>query len=78
MAIDLDREYFFPMSSLHRMYNFSPRVRETKLNHHFILSICFFLFFFMNEKDTLGARSKIGYNDIGYFAIDFPTIWWIA
>ena len=32
----------------------------------------------MNEKDTLGARSKIGYNDIGYFAIDFPTIWWIA
>ena len=32
----------------------------------------------MNEKDTLGATSKIGYNDIGYFAIDFPTIWWIA
>ena len=79
MAIDLDREYFFPMSSLHRMYNFSPRVRETKLNHHFILSICLFVcFFFLDEKDTLGARSKIGYNDIGYFAIDFPSIWWIA
>ena len=60
------------------MYNFSPRVRETKLNHHFILSICLFVCFFLAEKDTLGARSKIGYNDIGYFAIDFPTIWWIA
>ena len=82
MAIDLDREYFFSDVKLVCTI-FSPRVRETKLNHHFILSICFFFvvfccFFFMNEKDTLGARSKIGYNDIGYFAIDFPTIWWIA
>ena len=78
MAIDLDTEYFFSDVKLVCTI-FSPRVRETKLNHPFILSICFFfVFFFMNEKDTLGARSKIGYNDIGYFAIDFPSIWWIA
>ena len=78
MAIDLDREYFFSDVKLVCTI-FSPRVRETKLNHYFILSICFFfVFFFMNEKDTLGARSKIGYNDIGYFAIDFPIKWWIA
>ena len=32
----------------------------------------------MNEKDPLGASSKIGHNDIGYFAIHFPTIWWIT
>ena len=32
----------------------------------------------MNEKDTLGARNKIGHNDVGYFAFDFPTIWLIA
>ena len=28
--------------------------------------------FFLDEKDTLGARSKIGYNDIGYLPLIFP------
>ena len=79
MAIDLDTLHFFfwfqKRTSLHRMYNFRPRVHETKLTHHFILSIWFF---FMNEKDPIGASSKIGHNDIDYFAIHFPTIWWIT
>ena len=62
MAIDLDREYFFS---------------DVKLVCT-IFSPIFCFFFFYELYDTLGARSKIGYNDIGYFAIDFPIIWWIA
>ena len=76
MAIDLDREYFFSDVKLASYVQFYSKSARNEVKSLLILSICFlfFIFYFLNEKDTLGARSKIGYNDIGYFAIYFPTI----
>ena len=80
MAIDLETVYFFFTDFKREQACIVWIILDQECTKRsYITSLSYpFGFFFMNEKDPLGASSKIGHNDIGYFAINFPTIWWIT